>query len=190
MIFRSLRPDVDIPTAALTEVVLGAGAARASDTAIVEGATGRALTYGELRERVRRSAAGLWSIGIRPRDVVAVYAPNVPEYAVAFHAVASIGAIVTPANPAGTSQDLAFQLGDAGAKLLVTTTDLAAKARAAIEASGREIELVTLDETAGARSLRSLERDDAPPTVDIDPARDVVALPYSSGTTGFPKGVM
>jgi acyl-CoA synthetase (AMP-forming)/AMP-acid ligase II len=187
---RSPRPDVDIPALPLTEVALGAAAARASEPALVDGITSRVLTYGELRERVRRTAAGLWSLGIRPRDVVALYAPNVPDYAVVFHAVASIGAIVTPANPAGTSHDLAFQLADARAKLLFTTADLAAKARTAMEASGRPIELVTLDEAAGLRPLRALERDDAPPAVEIDPAEDVVALPYSSGTTGLPKGVM
>jgi acyl-CoA synthetase (AMP-forming)/AMP-acid ligase II len=190
MIFRSPRPSVDIPNVSLTELVLGSVAARANETALVDGIAGRALTYGELRERVRRGAAALWSIGIRPRDVVALYAPNLPEYAVVFHAIASIGAIVLPANPAGTSQDLAFQLTDSGAKLLVTTGDLAAKARAAIEASGRAIELLTIDETAAARSLRTIERDAAPPTVEIDPAEDVVVLPYSSGTTGLPKGVM
>jgi acyl-CoA synthetase (AMP-forming)/AMP-acid ligase II len=190
MIFRSLRPGVDIPNLTLTQLALGSAAARASETALVDGPTGRALTYGELLERVRRTAAGLWALGIRPRDVVALYAPNMPEYAVAFHAVASIGAIVLPANPAGTSQDLAFQLTDSGAKLLVTTADLDAKARAAIQASGRPIELLAIDETAGARSLRAIERDAEPPAVEIDPAEDVVVLPYSSGTTGLPKGVM
>ena len=190
MIFRSPRPDVDIPNLPLTDVVLGRAAERASDAALVDGLTGRTVSYGELRERVRRVAAGLWSLGIRPRDVVALYAPNLPEYAIVFHAAASIGAIVTPANPAGTSQDLAFQLADAGAKLLVTTADLAGKARAAIEASRRSVELLTLDDAADARSLRAIERDDEPPAVEIDPAEDVVVLPYSSGTTGLPKGVM
>jgi acyl-CoA synthetase (AMP-forming)/AMP-acid ligase II len=190
MIFRSPRPSLDIPNVTLTELALGSAAARPTETALVDGLTGRGLTYGELLERVRRTAAGLWELGIRPRDVVALYAPNMPEYAVAFHAVASIGAVVLPANPAGTSQDLAFQLADSGARLLVTTGDLAAKARAAIEACGRAIELLAIDETASVPSLRSIESSAAPPAVDIDPSEDVVVLPYSSGTTGLPKGVM
>ena len=135
-------------------------------------------------------AAGLAELGIRKGDVVALWSPNSPEFAVVFHAVARIGAIVTTANPANTSQELAFQLTDADATLLVTTAALVDKARAAIEESGRSIELITVDDAEGVRSLASIARDADPPAVAIDPAMDVVVLPYSSGTTGLPKGVM
>ena len=190
MPFRSPYPDVDIPNKPFTDVVLGEAAERSDDAALVDGITGRTLTFGGLLEQVRSVAAGLAELGIRKGDVVALWSPNSPEFAVVFHAVARLGAIVTTANPAYTSHELAFQLNDAGAKLLVTTAALLEKARAAIEESRRSIELLTIDDAQGVRSLRSIARDADPPAVVIDPAVDVVALPYSSGTTGLPKGVM
>jgi acyl-CoA synthetase (AMP-forming)/AMP-acid ligase II len=72
----------------------------------------------------------------------------------------------------------------------VSTAALADKARAAIGASSDAIELITTDASPGARSLATIARDADPPSVTIDPDTDVVVLPYSSGTTGLPKGVM
>ncbi len=190
MIFRSPHPDVQIPRQSLTDFVLDPQRAQASDPALVDGTTGRAVTYGELREKVRRLAAGLAAIGIRKGDVVALCSPNSPEFAIVFHAVLRLGAILTTMNPANTAHELAHQLIDAGAKLLVSTAALADKARAAIDESQRAIELITIDEAAGTRSLSSIALDADPPTVTIDPENDVAVLPYSSGTTGLPKGVM
>jgi acyl-CoA synthetase (AMP-forming)/AMP-acid ligase II len=190
MVFRSSYPDVAIPDASLYDVVLRNVAARPGDAALADGITGRVLTCGELLERIRRVAAGLAELGIRKGDVVALCAPNSPEFAVAFYAIVRLGAIVTPANPANTSHEIALQLVDAGAKVLVVTAALADKAREAIEHASRSIELVSIDEAPGIRSLASLERDADPPAVAIDASVDVAVLPYSSGTTGLPKGVM
>ena len=191
MVFRSSYADVDIPNRTLSDLVLAAASEHSAKPALVDGATGRALTYGELLDRVRRTAAGLAALGIRKGDVVALSAPNSPEFAVAFYAIVRLGAIVTPVNPANTSHEIAHQLDDAGARTLIAAAALAAKARAAIEETGRPIELLTIDgEAEGARSLAAIALDAEPPAVLIDPAVDVVVLPYSSGTTGLPKGVM
>ena len=190
MIFRSPHPDVSIPNQSLTDFVLGAERGKAEDAALVEGDTGRVVSYGELREQVRRVAAGLAELGIRKGDVVALCSANSPEFAIVFHAVARLGAILTPMNPANTARELAHQLTDANARLLVSTAALADKARAAIDESSRAIVLITTDEAPGVQSLASIARDADPPPVNIDPATDVVVLPYSSGTTGLPKGVM
>jgi acyl-CoA synthetase (AMP-forming)/AMP-acid ligase II len=190
MILRSPHPDVLIPSQALTDFVLDPARASASEPALVDGTTGRALTYGELREKVRRLAAGLAELGIRKGDVVALCSPNSPEFAIVFHAVARLGAILTTVNPVNTPHELAHQLNDAGAKMLIAVASLADKARAAIADAKRSIELITIEEAPGARSLASIMRDADPPVVTIDPANDVVVLPYSSGTTGLPKGVM
>ena len=190
MVYRSSIPDISIPDAPLTDVVLRTAGEHPDDVALVDAATGRALTFGQLLNEVRRLAAGLSARGIGKGDVVALWSPNSPEFAVAFHAVARLGAIVTPANPANTTHELALQLADAGATLLITTASLAAKARTAIEESGRPIDLITLDTAEGISSIADVARDEHPPAVTIDPASDVVVLPYSSGTTGLPKGVM
>ncbi len=188
--FRSPYPDVVLPAGTLTEVVFGRARNRLYQAALVDATTGRALTYGDLLDRVRRVAAGLAALGIRKGDVVLLTSPNSPEFAVVFHAVAILGAIVSPANPANTSHEIAHQLLDAGATLAVTTAALADKVRAAIDESRLPVELVTIDDAPGTRSLAAIERDADPPAVAIDPAQDVVVLPYSSGTTGLPKGVM
>jgi acyl-CoA synthetase (AMP-forming)/AMP-acid ligase II len=190
MVFRSVYADVDIPNRSLADFVLGAAHEHSAKPALVDNATGLVLTYGQFLDRVRGAASGLAALGVRKGDVIALSAPNSPEFAVAFHAIVRLGAIVTPANPANTSHEIAHQLDDSGAKVLVASAALADKARAAIRETGRPIELVTIDGTAdGARSLESIALDAEPPAVEIDPA-DVVVLPYSSGTTGLPKGVM
>ena len=130
------------------------------------------------------------ALGIRKGDVVALWSPNSPEYAVVFHAVARLGAIVTTANPVATTPELARQLTDAGVRLLVTTAGLLERARDAVNQTGRPIAIITTDEPSGTESLTSIARDEDPPDVVIDSAEDVVALPYSSGTTGLAKGVM
>ena len=180
---------MSVPNLSLTELVLGGAYARGDHPALVDGPSGRVLTFGDLCDQVRRVAAGL-SRRIGKGDVVAIWAPNMPEYAVVFHAVARLGAVVTTINPAYTIEEVAFQLRDADARLLVTTAALAERARDAVAMVTRSIDIVTIDPAPGVRSLASIAVDADPPSVTINPATDVVVLPYSSGTTGFPKGVM
>jgi len=189
MPFRSPHADVSVPDRSLTDVVLGGADARRSQPALVDGLSGRVLTFGALCDQVRRLAAGL-SRRVGKGNVVAIWAPNVPEYAVVFHAVARLGAILTTINPAYTVEEAAFQLRDADARLLVTTAALADRARDAVAMVTRAIDIVTIDEVPGLLSLASIAIDAEPPAVTINPATDVVVMPYSSGTTGLPKGVM
>ena len=190
MPFRSPHPEVVIPSVSLTDYVLGAVDDCRDRPALVDGVSGHTITFGELAEGTRRLAAGLSRRGIRQGDVVAIWSPNLPEYAVVFHAVSRMGAILTTVNPVYTAEELAFQLGDAGARLLVTTGALLERARQAVAATGREIDVVTIDAVDGVPSIAAIAVDADPPPVTIDPANDVVVMPYSSGTTGLPKGVM
>ena len=189
MPFRSPYADVELPEIALTDLVLGRCGAYRDRPALVDGLSGRSLSFGELCDQVRRLAAGL-SRRICKGDVVAIWAPNSPDYAVVFHAVLSLGAILTTINPAYTNDEVAFQLRDANARLLVTTPSLAARASDAVAAAGQSIPIITVDDAPGLPSLASIAIDGDPPPVAIDPAGDVAVMPYSSGTTGLPKGVM
>ena len=190
MPYRSPYPDIDVPALKLFEMVLGKAPGRSNDIAMACGLTGRTITYGQLLDQIRRTAAGLSARGIKKGDVVSLWSPNVPEWPIVFFAVIRLGAIVHTSNPVSTPDELAFQLNDGNAKILVTINALAEKAKAAIVESKKKIELMTIDDTPGVPSIASIQIDKEPPSVSIDPANDLAVLPYSSGTTGLPKGVM
>jgi acyl-CoA synthetase (AMP-forming)/AMP-acid ligase II len=189
VIFRSPHPDLVIPNTALTPFVLGRAQELGPKVAIVEAQTGRSYTYGEINAGVRRFAAGLHARGFRKGDVLAIMSPNLPEYPIAFHGVATAGGVITTLNPTYTADEIAYQLNDSRARLLITIPPLLPKAQEAAAKSKVE-EIVVFGHAAGAVSFASLLVDGQPPEVHIDPAQDLVALPYSSGTTGFSKGVM
>ncbi|HEX9923996.1 MAG TPA: AMP-binding protein, partial [Anaerolineae bacterium] len=190
MIFKSRYSDVTIPDTALTPVVMQQAQALAGKPALIDGPSGRTLTYGQLAQLIQRAAAGLAERGFKKGDVFAIYSPNVPEYAIAFHGVASVGGINTTINPLYTVGELAHQLNDAGAKYLLTIPQFLDKAKEAAAESDVE-EIFVFGEAEGATPFASLlQGDGQPPDVSLDPKKDLVVLPYSSGTTGLSKGVM
>ena len=140
---------------------------------------------------------GLAALGIAKGDVCAIFAANSPEYVIAVLAIARLGAVVTTASRAYTKDDLAKQLRDSGARLLFTSQPFAPIWTQAI--AGTAVERVVMFDDPGAVAAQvdaEVLRFDTlaampgtPPRVTIDPD-DLVALPYSSGTTGLPKGVM
>ena len=190
MIFRAPEPPVDIPEVPLTPLLLDRAAHRGDKPAFIEGPTGRIVTYRDWADSVRRAAGALAEHGLRKGDVLAILSSNLPEYAVAFHAVSLIGGVVTTMNPLYTANDVHEQLNDSGASYLVTVPSCLEKARQAIEGTAVR-EVFVFGETQDATPFASLlARQATPPSVSIDPRNDLVALPYSSGTTGLPKGVM
>lgn len=190
MIFRSPYPDVTIPETALTPLVLRYADRLADKPALLEGTSGRSYTYGQLKKAIWQTASGLHRRGFRKGEVLAILSPNLPEYAIALHAVWLLGGITTSLNPLYTPEEIAFQLNDSGAKYLVTVPAFVDKAREVVPKTKVE-ELFVLGEAPGATPFTSLlDPDEAVPEVAINPGEDVAALLYSSGTTGFPKGVM
>jgi acyl-CoA synthetase (AMP-forming)/AMP-acid ligase II len=189
-IIRSPYPEVTIPEVSLPELVFAAAAGRATKPALIDGPSGRAITYGELVERARLVAGGLAARGFQPGEVFAIYLPNLPEYAVAFYGVLLAGGINTTISPLYTVEELTAQLNDAGARYLLTIPAFLDKA---VEAAGRSgvREVFVLGEVPGATPFAALvAAGHQPPEATIDPHRDLATLPYSSGTTGLPKGVM
>jgi len=179
---------VEIPEVLLPEFVLRRVSEIPDKPALIDGPTGRVVTYAQLDDAVRRLAGGLVARGLAPGDVLAVMAPNVPEYAVVFHGVAFAGGVVTTINPTYTAREVRHQLQDANPRIMVTVAALLPTAReAAVDTSVEEI--YVLDQADDAPSLTELfgERLAAPVAVGLDAP---VALPYSSGTTGLSKGVV
>jgi acyl-CoA synthetase (AMP-forming)/AMP-acid ligase II len=190
MTIRSSYPDVDIPDVSVPAFVLRHAAEHKDDQALVDGLTGDQLSYGQLAAYVDRVAAALAERGIKPGDTVAVFSPNTIYYPVVFHGIAAAGALSSTINSLYTPDEIAFQLRDSGAKMLITVSPFLDRARAAAQKQPVE-EIIVMDGAEGHASLRDLLGSQAPsPQVQINAAEDLVTLPYSSGTTGLPKGVM
>jgi len=178
-------PDEDV-----TSFVLEHAAEFGDKPALIDGPTGRTITYAELDQATRALAAGLAARGFGAGDALAIFMPNLPEYAVAFHGVARTGGKATTANPLYTARELEHQLRDSGASILLTVGPFLDVAREAAEGAGG-VEIFVVGDADGATPVTELMGDpDAAPEVSIDAANDLAVLPYSSGTTGLPKGVM
>ena len=184
-----------IPSVTLPEFVLGEAPQRGDKRALVDATTGRTLTYRELAIDVRRVGAGLAARGVQPGDVVAVCAPNSIEFVVAWYAASMVGAILTTVNPAFRGEEITQLLRQARARWLVTSVELfEEKVRLCAVAAGvrQTFVLGAADRTPrGAIPfdvLRS-ETDADVPAVRVVPT-DVAFLPWSSGTSGLPKGVV
>lgn len=183
--------EIEIPTRDVSSFVLADAAERGDRPALIDGPSGRTITYEQLAFAVKAVAAGLASRGFGGGDALAIHMPNVPEYAVAFHGAAAAGGCATTVNPLYTAGELEHQLRDSGARFLVTVPPFLDTARTAAAAADVEEVFVLGDGGEGAAPFRALMGDAAEaPTPAIDAAGDIAVLPYSSGTTGLPKGVM
>ncbi len=187
-VLTSKYPDVVIEERSITDYVLTHAERLADKAAFIDGTTGTRTTYAALADRIRRLAGGLAARGVGPGTTWALMAPNVPDYAVAFHGLAYAGATVTTLNPTYGAEEIAFQLRDSGASAIITVAAFLDTARDAATRCGIE-EVIVLDE-ADAVPIADLMGEPLQAQVEVSLTDDVVALPYSSGTTGFPKGVM
>ncbi len=190
MIFRSPFPDVTIPDVPFAPFVLRHAERLSTKPALIDGVTGRAYTYGQVEDTARRCAAGLARQGFRKGDVMALYSPNLLEYPILFLAVAMLGGATATINPLYTVDELVFQINAAQATYLFTAPAFLEKALEGQRRSGVK-QVFVFGAAPGVTSFEDLlESDGIPPQVEINPREDVVALPYSSGTTGVSKGVM
>ncbi|MEV6741986.1 4-coumarate--CoA ligase family protein [Streptomyces sp. NPDC051104] len=189
--FRSEYADVPPVELPIHDAVLGRAAEFGELPALIDGTDGTTLTYEQLDCFHRRIAAALAEAGVRKGDVLALHSPNTIAFPLAFYAATRAGASVTTVHPQATAEEFAKQLRGSAARWIITVSPLLQTARRAAELSGGVREILVCDSAPGHRSLIDMLASAAPePQVVIDPVQDVAVLPYSSGTTGIPKGVM
>ncbi|MEU5714799.1 4-coumarate--CoA ligase family protein [Streptomyces sp. NPDC020403] len=189
--FRSEYADVPALSTPIHEAVLGNAAGFGDTTALIDATNGVSVTYAQLAVFHRRIAAALAEAGVRKGDVLALHSPNTIAYPPVFYGATRAGATVTTIHPLATPEEFATQLGDSAARWIVTVSPLLDAARRAAALAGGVREIFVCDQAEGHTSVLDMLGSTAPePTVVIDPDEDVAALPYSSGTTGVPKGVM
>ncbi|HEY0637044.1 MAG TPA: 4-coumarate--CoA ligase family protein [Pseudonocardiaceae bacterium] len=191
MTFASPYPDVEIPAVSLTDLLFGDPAAYAELPAMIDGTSGQSYSYAQIASMMSSFAAALDERGIRKGDVVAIFCPNTPHYAVVFHGILAVGGVATTINSLYTPDEIAHQLRDSRAVMLVTVSPFLDRARAAVASDGVDVRsIVVLDGAEGHESLADLLSTTATrPEVEVRPD-DLAVLPYSSGTTGLAKGVM
>lgn len=183
------RPDVTIPDVGLHEYLYGDLSPEDEDrVAVVDLAGGTETSYATLRSHVDSVAGWLSRHGVAKNDVVALHCPNSVEFIVAAHAVWRLGAVLTPVPLLATPSTVAEQLRDSHAVMLLTLAGLGDGGEEAAELAGLPADrLIRLDTSRGLNQM--LAERNTPPTVSFDPSTQLAALPYSSGTTGLPKGV-
>jgi long-chain acyl-CoA synthetase len=175
----------------LHDVILDSCHRHREKTALIDTSSGRRFTYAEYGETVERLARGFVAASLRPGDVIAIFLPNSWEFAAAYHAATLAGGIPTLLNPTYREREVRYQLETSGAAFLITDGPLLNE----INLTG----LPALRRIFAIRQPASQTEDFAallqPTTASLPqptkPSHETVAaLPFSSGTTGLPKGVM
>ena len=151
----------------------------------------RTLTYRELDERTDRLAAALARRGVKQGDRVTLFMPNSLEFVVGFYGALKAGGVVNPINALSKEREVRFQVADAGATAVLYHESLAS----IVDAVRGDLTGVRAFAVTGAFAPAGVERFDdlaaEAGNVSVKTAMtDLAALPYTSGTTGFPKGVM
>ena len=178
----------------LHNVLLDACRRFAGGTALVDASCEppRRISYAELGERVERLARGFVAAGVRPGEVIALYLANSWEFCVAYHAATLAGAIPTPLNPAYREREVRYQLENSSAVLLLSNGPLLEGVNLSGLPALRRVFTSRQPAGMGEEPLETLLRPTSAslPAPDNPPEDTLAVLPYSSGTTGLPKGVM
>ncbi|CAC5378425.1 4CL [Mytilus coruscus] len=196
-ILGSPHPDLDIRKQSLPEYLFSKLDEHSHRIALVDFESGRSFTYSEVKEYAVRIASALRKLGYKKGDIVAIHATNSLEYAILLLALPAAGITITASNSSFTAEELARNLDLTEAACVVTTPTLLPVVTEAL-ISNFKIQtnikdIITLGDVSGYKSIKTLMEDDGsafPEDLQVDCENDIVALPFSSGTTGFPKAVM
>jgi long-chain acyl-CoA synthetase len=173
------------------DIILQSCQRNASKTALIDTSCERRFTFGEYVGLVESLARGLISAGLAPGEVVAIFLPNSWEFAITYHAATLAGGIPTLLNPAYREREIRYQLENSGAAFLVTDAPLLENVNLTGLPALRRV-FTTRHPCTSCEDFASLLRPASAtfPEARQDSRLTIAALPYSSGTTGLPKGVM
>lgn len=191
IIFRSKLPDIYVPKHLPLHSYCFQNISKfSSRPCLINGATGQIYTYSDVQLISKKVSSGLNKLGIHQGDTIMLLLPNTPEFVFAFLGASYSGAISTMANPFFTSAEVIKQVKASNAKLIITQASYVDKIKE--YACENHLKIMCVDSPPqGCLHFSELSQADEKdvPEVEINPD-DAVALPYSSGTTGLPKGVM
>jgi acyl-CoA synthetase (AMP-forming)/AMP-acid ligase II len=173
------------PEISLTDL-LGHSAERNRDRPAFVNYDGTSYTFGQVWEASKRMGRFLQDNGVKKGDRIAIFSANCPEYFVAFYGTLFAGGVVTTLNPLYKDRELLHQLEDCEASAVFAMGPLVPMVQQVREHLPKVKHVFAIEDAWTISAEASPE----PKPVKIDPKKDLVALPYSSGTTGLPKGVM
>jgi len=205
---------IDYPNMSMAEYLKEIAKNYPNDIALIF--EGFKITYNELMKLIDKFATALSDLGISKGDIVALFLPNTPQFAISYYAVLRIGGIITAINPLFKEKELEYQLKDSEAKLIITLDIFYLLVRKVKEKTKIEKIIVTsikeylspvkriLGTLFKKIPSRKVPREPDvyffqellekyppnPPKVNINPKEDLAVLQYTGGTTGLPKGAM
>jgi long-chain acyl-CoA synthetase len=163
------------------------------------------MTYGQLRDHVRRLSAALRNMGVSKGDRVAIMLPNSPQFIISYYAVLEAGATVVNISPLHVERELEYEFNDSGSETLIYLDLFDARIQAVKDKTPLKRLIVSsitdymesptppsVPKSTDTYHFREVIEESSPdlPVEDIDPREDLAALQYTGGTTGLPKGVM
>ncbi|EXJ67809.1 uncharacterized protein A1O5_09155 [Cladophialophora psammophila CBS 110553] len=196
-IYRSSYPPVELIDSDLLTFLFSNPRNAPDDKPIfIDAVTGAHRSYGDIKRRTRSLAHGLRELGVKPKDIVALFSPNTIDYAITCYGILGCGATVSPVSAAYTPMELQAQLETSGARYLIVHSSLLSTAEEALK-SIPAIQVIQADgvrDKKGKSTAEDLASNCPPsPVVSIESSEAeerLCFMCFSSGTTGRAKGVM
>jgi long-chain acyl-CoA synthetase len=192
------RPSLQYPTTPVYEFLSKAAERLPEKLAVIDPLGQRKLTFPEIDHESDTLAEIFFKWGLKKGDRISFFMPNGWEYFVGFYAAMKVGAIVSPMNPTYREREIKHQVNDAESRILLTQANLFPMVEGIVQdlPTVEKFIITRAPEKVGGRAFALTELlEKTPGTNSFSPSpinskEDLAALPYSSGTAGFNKGVM